>query len=415
MNELAQKAELFEKFLDGKHDPDGLIYGDIKADEMRPWRNEDFEEYEVWDYFADDYAGYINFEDCIMATGRYISVKILKFLATKNPSAIAEAEQTMKALLKLAAEGDKVESGYLPKPHGGLAKASLSTNISTDQYEHATFAMWRFIKAFPQSQLHSEVENEIIKIAEYFVRNDFSYQGYSAVYSTIEERDDLKYPAFVSIHTFGLYMPLMQMAYGLTGDEKYQQQLQRLFKLLFEYDAEKEYVKHQNTCNLFNIGLYFCWKRGLHPEKLAAIMEKQWKLDSAMLSHDGLAYAQPDITDDHQIDPHYDMESLDPAASLVHNRFMAWRSNRKTAHSVKTAHSGALLQRVHFDEKRAADVRRIIEHYQKPEDFRRYIDCDGKQLPPEFKYHGNTIPLQFVGAWLEAYYLNIVNPEVDGF
>jgi len=415
MNTLSQKAELFESFLDGKHDPDGLIYGDIKADEMRPWRNEDFEGYEVWDYFADDYAGYLDYEDCIMATGRYISVKILRYLAAGDNAAAADARETMEALLKLAAEGDKVQSGYLPKPHGGLSKASLSTNISTDQYEHAVFAMWRFITAFPQSPLHQEVANEIVKIAEYFVRNDFTYQGYSAVYSTIEERDDLEYPAFVSIHTFGLYLPLMQMAYELTGDKKYEQQLQRLFKLLFEYDAEKEYVKHQNTCNLLNIGLYFCWKRGLHREKLAAIMEKQWQLDSAMLSSDGLAYAQPDITDDHHIEPHYDMDSLDPAASLINYRFMAWRSNRKTAHSCKTAHSGALLQRVRFDQRRVSDIRRILDHYQKPEDFRRYIDFDGKQLPPEYKYHGNTIPLQFVGAWLEAYYLNDVIHAIDGF
>ena len=71
MDPIAQRASQFEKYLDDMHDGDGLIYGDVKADEMRPWRNEDFENYEIWDYFKDDYAGYMVYEDSIMATGRY--------------------------------------------------------------------------------------------------------------------------------------------------------------------------------------------------------------------------------------------------------------------------------------------------------------------------------------------------------
>jgi hypothetical protein len=91
-----------------------------------------------------------------------------------------------------------------------------------------------------------------------------------------------------------------------------------------------------------------------------------------------------------------------------------WRSNRKTAHSTKTAHSAALIQHVRPDVQRGAAIRRILEHFEKPSDFLRWVDFDGKQVPPELGHLTNTVPLQFIGAWLEAYHLTEASPETDG-
>ena len=83
MQSLVQRAVRFEKFLDDNgRDTDGIVCSVLKADELRPWRNSDFEKkgYELWDHWAGDFAGAMNYEDAIMATGRYADAKILKIL-----------------------------------------------------------------------------------------------------------------------------------------------------------------------------------------------------------------------------------------------------------------------------------------------------------------------------------------------
>ena len=317
----------------------------------------------------------------------------------------------MRVLLAIARQGDRFESGYLPKPYGGLHGCHKSRYVSSDQYEHALFAFWRFRKACPDSELIPEIESSILKFADYFIRHDFTYIYFGRNLSAIEERAQEELPVSVSIHGLGLHMPLMRMAYEIGGNEKYEKVLTgRLIPILLNYAARKPFVQNQNICNLLVLGMHFCWQRGYAQKELADIMEQLWQLDSGMLSADGLGYDLAGITDDHHVGPHYDESRM----GNLKLRWQAWVSSRKTAHSCKTAHSGAILQRVHSTPERAETIRHILEHYHKPGDFLRHVDFDGKQLPPEFKYYLNMIPLQFPGAWLEAYYLTLLPLEVDG-
>lgn len=410
MLELGERTRKLEQFLDRIHNDWGLIYSDVKANDLRPWRNEDLAGYDLWEKWHDNPAEHTYYEDAIMATARYVGFKTLKHMTGQGDSdAHQDAERAVRALLMIASEGEKREPGFFPKPYGGLENASDSTYISCDQYEHALFALWRFRRVFPESSLAPEIAQVIVRWADYFIRHDFRYQYFGYAIAAIEEKPAGDLPVSVGVHALGLYLPLMRMAYEISGDARYEETMRnRLFPILFDHADRDAFSPGQNICNLLVIGLHFCWKRGCHRDKIVGILEKLWRLDAAMLSADGLGYEETGVTDGHWITPHYD----DPPP--LNCRLFGWHSNLKTAHSVKTAHSGALIERVQPDAPRAATIRRILRHFERPSDFLRWIDPDGRQVPAEFAYLCNTVPLQFVGAWLEAYYLNLLPPEVDG-
>lgn len=406
MGSLSKKVERFEKYLDSVIDEDGLVYSEIKADELRPWRNEDFKGFEIWDHFKDDYAGFFNYEDCIMATGPYISAKILKHLNADNgdKKALNDAERCVKALLALSREGDKIEKGYLPKPHGGLKYASKSLNISTDQYEHALFAFWRFRKACSNSPLIPEIESALVSWMDYFIRHDFKYTYYELMEVSLEN----------SVHGLGLFLPGLIMANEITGEEKYVNCLKNKIlpvlkdKLIDEHSCQS----HPHTINLTSLGLYFSWKKGFFKEECKEALKLLWEEDKKHISSDGLAYPLSEVSDKHQIEPHW-LDWVDEPTAKLGYRFLLWRSNMKSAGSCNTAHTGALHERVFPGEGAAEFVRKILNHFEKPGDFVRYYDFDGKQVPGEYSYLKNTISTEFVGAWLEAYYLLEVSKD-DG-
>lgn len=391
---LIKKARKLEKYLDSLLDEDGLVYAEIKADEQRPWRNEDFEGFEIWDHFKDDYAGLMNYEDCIMATGWYISARILKHINAGHgdKSALNDVERSVKGLLAVSREGDKIEKGYLPKPHGGLKHAAKSLNISTDQYTLALFALWRFIKFCPDSPLIPEIESALVNWMDYFIRHDFKYTYYRLVEVSLED----------AAHGLGLFLPGLIMANEITGEEKYVKCLKdKIFPILKNKFVDKHScASHPNTINLASRGLYFSWEKGIFREECKEALKPLWKDAITHISSDGLAYPFTGVSDERRIKPGW----LEGPAPLGY-RFMLWRSNMKSADSCKIAHTGALYERVFPGNGADEMVRKILDHFEKPRDFLRYIDLDGEQVPHEYSYLKNSISSEFIGAWLEAYYL----------
>jgi len=416
----ADRAATFEAYLASVRDADGLITSDIKADELRPWRNEDLEGkgYDIWENWQHDPAGCLSYEDCIMGTGRYICARILRHLASGgDEAALADAERGVGAILALSREGDRIEDGFLPKPFGGLGKASLSKNTSNDQYEHALFALWSFRQACPDSPLVPEIESAIVRWTEYFVRKDFSYlfHGYQWVCTDpVEEKNGL--PACVGRHALGLYLPMCVMCRQITGETRYEGLIHdRLLPSLkrFIEDPTEGFSGHSNSCNLLGHGVYFCRQNSVIIEEATQVLETCWEISERRLSRtDGLEYdyAHAGASDDHPLPAHY----LDRPLPSDGWKFGLWVSNVKTASSTKTAHTGMLLERITPDPERAAVIRRILDHFDEPRDFMRWVDPDGSQTPAEQAWQANTIPSQFVGAWLQAYYLNELPRELDG-
>ena len=415
--ELAERARLFHEHLDSLRDEDGLVYSCIKADEMRPWTNEDLRGYEIWSSWAHDPAGCIRYEDSIMGTGRTVSAKVLRHLATGgDEKALADAEVCVRAILALSREGDKIEDGFLPKPFGGLRKASLSKNTSNDQYEQALFALWTFRQARPDSPLIPDIESAILRWTDYFVRRGFRYLFHGYHWVSLEPVEDADLPVSIARHVLGLYMPMCVMSGKITGDAKYEALLhEKLLPRLKDWIAGplRHFSGHSNSCNLLGMGTYFCWKNGVVRDAAEQALGLCCKIAESRLSrHDGLEwdYAHLGVSDENQIEPHY----MDRSVQHHRDQFGLWVSNAKGASSTVTAHLGALYQRVRPDEQLRATILRILNHFRTPHDFLRLVDVDGRQLPPEHKWKGNNMVSAFEAAWLQAYYLMKLPTEIDG-
>ena len=140
---------------------DGLLCSDLNVDTMRPWTVDELSKAkaEIWSNWRHDPAGCMAYEDALMATGRYIRVKVLHDpIAPGTPPIQHQAEGAVEAILAVAQAGERVEPGYLPKPFGDLKRAAESKGISYDQIEHVALGLWQFRKQYPDSTLNAERE-----------------------------------------------------------------------------------------------------------------------------------------------------------------------------------------------------------------------------------------------------------------
>jgi len=398
MKSLAQNAVRFEAVLDQSRDEDGLVYSVLKADALRPWRNEDFEGkgYDLWDHWSGDFAGGENYEDAIMATGRYVDAKLLKRAShPADARALADAERSVRALLALSREGDAIESGYLPKPYGGLRFASKSRSISTDQYEHALFALWGFREACPDSPLVSEIESAIVRWCDYFIRHDFAFTYYGRIRVSVND----------AVHMLGLLLPLAAITHRITGDPRYAEVLaQRLAPMIPQHliipTDSPAHLAHPNIVNLIVMGLAYCRRNGIRPEDCREAIGRWTRLGLRWLSKDRLAFCYAEGSDTDPVAPHY----LEGASELG-LRFLLWRSNVKGADSSKIAHTLMLAAEAFPEEgwrDRAVD---LLGRFQVPAEFLHYYDPDGDQIPSEYGYLRQMLSLQHVGAWLQTWYM----------
>ena len=391
---MDERAETFRQHLLDFTDGDGLILGEINARGPRTFCNEDFKGYETWDFAAGDYAGYLPYEDSIMTTGRFIHAEVLRHLATGREPGLELAERCGRAIIAVSAAGDQHESGYLPKPHGGLAGAHRSRCISVDQYEHALFGMWALRHTTRDVELAAKVEEAIVKWADYFRRHDFEYDYFGRVWAIPEN----------GVHGLGLFLPLSVIARGITGDNAYLDAVEKRLGAIVRgsiVEGVNPYGHgHPNTVNLTVMGLVYCWRHDVYKDECARGIEVWTRKTLKRLSSDNLAYCYEEGSDTHPAEPRY----VDHPTDLGF-KFQRWRSNVKGADACKIAHTLVLAHNVlpRFGWRDKAIE--ILERFQQVNDFRRYHDYDGRQMPEDYAYMRDYLCNQFVGAWLEAYYL----------
>jgi len=395
--DLGARAEAFTDFIVSKAlDDDGIVLSVLKSDELRAWRNEDYRGYEVWDYIADDPAGYENYEDAIMATGWWIVSQVMRYVAEGEPEdAYRHAERSVRAILAISREGDKYETGYLPKPHGGLANASKSRCISSDQYEHALFGLWHFRSICADAALRAEIEAAIVKWADYFRRHDFCYRYFERMTITPE----------IAVHGLGLFLPLMVMAEEITGDGGYRDAMdERLIPVLREnlVYGETSSGTGPNPTALIAVGLVHLWNRGILREEAAKDILWFWRDAQKFLSADGLTYVHAGVTDDAPVKPGYVGAEEDDPLNYTLGRY---RSNVKSSVSVKLSLVAPMVHAVAPDCGALEVGRRVLDVFQSPEEFLLYIDRDGRQIPQSWAYCRLLLLNCGVCEWLWAHYL----------
>jgi len=160
-----------------------------------------------------DPAGALTYENSLMATGEFAMSQIARYQHTGAPAALALARRSVRAILNVAIEGRHYMPGYLPKPHGGLASARYSHEMSTDQYTKAIAALdqWRPYAAAAE---RDEILRFLADASEFFVARRFRFPW----------RQKLIVEPHVHLHALALYLPLLQLA-GTLVDRKYLQHL----------------------------------------------------------------------------------------------------------------------------------------------------------------------------------------------
>lgn len=218
---LDELAMYYQDFVESHLlDSDGLVRSWISARTLKPTLPEKLSSLEK--RFLGDICqnssnriGALTYENALMATGEFAMSQIERYRTTGSSEAFALARKAVGGIFAVSRAGRNYMPGYLPKPHGGVARAGYSHEMSTDQYTKA-------LAAFDQWLPHAtgEESREIMRFyldaADFFIVRNFRFPW----------RQRLIVEPHIHLHTLPLYIPLMLVAARL-GDKKYLDHLWR--------------------------------------------------------------------------------------------------------------------------------------------------------------------------------------------
>lgn len=284
---LAGKAAGIEDFIESHLvDGDGLLQCYLNADTLEPWTPEEFRRHNYTIHFhkveRGTAFGALAYEDSLMATAEFALARIAKHECTGGALPLAAAARQAGAIQAVFREGEKFEVGYLPKPHGGLAKASWSHEISHDQYIKSILALRAFQPYAPDSQKKT-IDRQIVSAADYFIVRNFQYPRRECMVVTPESR----------AHTLALYIPLLVLAGKITGNPAYAERLPRFDALLTalaggSWVGDLDHL-NANSSSLLVEGFHLALAEGHQDPRLAAIIGKLWERHMALIGEDGLS------------------------------------------------------------------------------------------------------------------------------
>ena len=365
----------------------GLVYSDINANTLKPWTNEELQKFDVFPLFRKYPANYETYEDSLMATGEYALSQIVKYRVTQDSKALATASHQIYAILRVLYEGELYEKGYLPKPYGGVRRASYSHEISPDQYIKAYVAL-RAYQPYAPVSLKRIIDSYLVSIADYFFVRNFVHPYFEA---TIVNPNK-------AAHSICIYIPSLYIAYKVTGNRKYKDAINR-FDSVLENLLNVFNIGNFNICSLLVEGLSLALDEGLEDERFKNIIKRLWEINIPMVSNDGLGYEYSGITDENQCIP-----GMDEEPSSLKWEFLSWRSNAKTSGVLKMSSIATLVDK-YFPEIEAYKMGLfILDKIKEPKKMRRLIDMDGEQVLPQHHYLTESICGVSIASWVLGYW-----------
>jgi len=367
----------------------GLVYTIINVNTLKPWTDEELSGYDHGLFTKKGPGDFHAYEDSLMATGEYALGQIIKYQVTQDARALTTASQQISAILRVLYEGEAYEKGYLPKPYGGVRKASYSHEISPDQYIKAYVALRAYQPYAPKS-LKQTMDDYFVAIADYFLIRDFRHPYFETGFVSPES----------ACHSTSIYIPSLYIAHKITGDKKYMECMSRFDHALSRL-SEAKYGEF-NICSLLCEGFSLALEEGLDDERLKTVIKKVWEFNSPHVSSDGLGYLLGDITDENQCVPYWDEKRKE------------WHSNVKISQVTRLSSLAPLVDR-YFPEIEAYRLGLfILERVKDPQMMLTDFDIDGKQVQPQQRYLTESIQGVSIASWVLAYWrfkaLNLVRP-----
>jgi len=259
-------------------DESGLLYSHLHAETLKPWTHEQMKSFCLTHMYKNHPHPEQNltYEDSLMATAEYACAQIARFQATSEPLALVTAARAVNAIMQVQYQGSHHMPGHLPKPFGGVRGARDSHEISPDQYVKSLVALRAFQPYAPEA-MRETIDRYLVDIADYFVARDFVHHHRENKIVSPESR----------VHCLALYIPLLQLAANISGDQSYLDHLPRFDAALDRVLVDEE-LANDNILSLFLEGFHLAIQEGATDPRLKPGIRRIWEITAHTVLENGL-------------------------------------------------------------------------------------------------------------------------------
>jgi hypothetical protein len=120
---------------------------------------------------------WLNYENAIQASGKYLVALGEKYKATHDAEVAALARRTFESLETLwnnAAEQNAWGRGWMPKPYGGIEDVSQCFETSEDQYGDLVLGLQAYHETVANETERTTIEDMVASFAEWWYERDYA-------------------------------------------------------------------------------------------------------------------------------------------------------------------------------------------------------------------------------------------------
>jgi hypothetical protein len=405
---LDDRAEQFSDILMNRAaDEQGVIRAVMHFDELRPLRDSDMTGLRSL-ATGKTPAGFVAYEDAGMTTGAYLSSQCLRYSATGDERALANARRAFDGICHIYELGRAHRrAGFFPKPYDRKA----SDEVSRDQYLFV-FVGLRHYYALADAATQNKIERIVASMADFWID-----ANYTAPYF------DLPPASHLDDFMGSLFLGIIGMAASMTDERRFQVEYDRLYNDLRLGERMNETLRAQFLAGqTYDGSTYYRQQENPIAMKTMAI-DQLWDIDSQHRDvwRDALrAFYNDDLLVllDEQTGMNHFIAGFDPRENRVFMTepgvideltnpldlpLLTWGGLRKHAGSSKVAYSAAVIAE-RADLPQAADVARNVLTKLELPCFRGLTVPDESHIPPGDGWMRHALQSCYLAYWQWAYW-----------
>lgn len=386
-------------------DADGLVYCGLNQRTLKPFRDREIRQEQC---FADAHlkqhfsnAEVFNYEDSNMATAEYLLANLYQWRVTGAPAAKNAARRGFNALKAVAEAGSHNSRGvvmpmfgFLPKPHGGVAKARLCAEVSIDQYLRVMYALQEYAAGLARPAEKAWIDRFLAGCADCWDINHYTFN----YFSNIVRWGACGHHAIA----FGLYCSAVGETYRPTPHDGWFKIFRSRADALLECG---EYGLSDNVASLTILAMKRLCQ--LKPELRTTWLRYARRVfdDSAKaINAQGLAWLYPFIyklkPDQRFAKPHWLPK---PRNGETYYDFLRWRGNLFCPSSMQ---AGAALDLYELTGRKTylMTARKLLLVLGGQDCLKYLIPQSPADLPKDYGFLGDKISGLNTAAWLRAYW-----------
>ena len=410
MNQLEERSDKFIKIIvDAGMDADGPVRTAVMREELRPITDSDMAD-DAWCPEGTSPSGFMCYEDAGMTTGGFLSSESLRYEVTGEVEAKKNADKAFQGICWIYELGKEKTEGYFPKPYD----RKISDQISRDQYIFAMTGMMNYHR-ITSDENRQKIKRMMVYMANYWMSIDYT-TGYLGL-APASHLTDFMAP---------LYLGIIHYAYAFSGDQKFLDEFNRLFREeklgerlpgnLVEqfkhgepYDGGMYLRQEENPIMMQSMAIDHLWDHTKdHADlwKRALTQYRDEELFAQLDYETGMVYFMTGYNpekDEFFIAPPGPIEELTDPLGL---KWIKWGGERKTAGSTQVAYSATVIaDRLQCEKTR--DTAKMILEKMDIDKFNRCHVPDPSHVPEglDLERDEKFLDTCYLAYWLWAYWL----------